>query len=121
MPLRLTVLASGSAGNTSLLEADGFGVLLDVGLGPRQLASRLAAVGAAWSSIHAVLLTLTHGDHWNERTLRHLRKLRIPIYCHLHHHIGLHQGAGAFGAVGAPVVVRGYEVGEPLVLSPALP
>src|SRR5439155_251537 len=120
MALRFSVLASGSSGNASLIEADGFGVLLDAGLGPRQLASRLAAVGATWSSIHAVLLTHTHGDHWNERTLRHLRKLRIPIYCHLHHHIGLHQGAGAFGALRAANLVRGYELGEPLVLSPTL-
>ena len=32
MPLHFSVLASGSAGNASLLEADGFGVLIDAGL-----------------------------------------------------------------------------------------
>jgi glyoxylase-like metal-dependent hydrolase (beta-lactamase superfamily II) len=62
MPLRFTVLASGSGGNASLLEADGFGLLLDAGLGPRQLAGRLAAVGASWQQVHAVLLTHTHSD-----------------------------------------------------------
>ena len=44
MPLRFTVLASGSAGNASLLQIDGFGLLVDAGLGPRTLAGRLAAV-----------------------------------------------------------------------------
>src|SRR5262245_15662592 len=80
MPLQFTVLASGSGGNASLIDADGFGVLLDVGLGPRQLAARLAAAGADWKHVHAVLLTHTHSDHWNETTLNHLLKLKIPLY-----------------------------------------
>jgi len=77
-----TVLGSGSGGNASLLNADGFAVLLDVGLGPRQLATRLASTGATWNQIRAVLLTHTHTDHWNESTLNHLFKLKIPLYCH---------------------------------------
>ena len=62
---RFTVLASGSSGNSSLLEVDGFGLLLDIGLGPRQLASRLITSGRSWQNVQAVLLTHTHGDHWN--------------------------------------------------------
>src|SRR5262245_25334810 len=50
MALRFTVLASGSAGNASLVESDGFGLLLDAGLGPRQLAARLAAAGSSWQA-----------------------------------------------------------------------
>src|SRR5262249_29353606 len=57
MGLRFTVLASGSAGNASLIETGGFGLLLDAGLGPRQLGARLASVGASWQDIHGVLLT----------------------------------------------------------------
>ena len=45
---RFTVLASGSSGNASLLEADGFGLLIDIGLGPRQLTARMAASGRSW-------------------------------------------------------------------------
>ena len=44
--LHFTVLASGSAGNASLVESEGFALLLDVGLGPRQLANRMRAIGA---------------------------------------------------------------------------
>jgi glyoxylase-like metal-dependent hydrolase (beta-lactamase superfamily II) len=86
MPARFTVLASGSAGNASLLEAGGFGLLVDCGLGPRVLAWRLAAVGLSWRSVHAVLLTHTHGDHWNQLTLAHLRSLGVPLYAHALHH-----------------------------------
>jgi phosphoribosyl 1,2-cyclic phosphodiesterase len=120
MALRFSVLASGSSGNACLIEADGFGVLLDIGLGPRLLGSRLAAVGAGWHHVHAVLLTHTHGDHWNERTLAHLGHLGVPLYCHAHHHIALRQPSSAFADLRAAHLVRGYESGEPLHFSPSL-
>src|SRR3954468_12567219 len=111
MPLHFTVLASGSAGNASLLEVDGFGVLVDAGLGPRQLAERLAAAGASWKRIHAAILTHTHGDHWNDRTLEHLRRHRIPLYCHPGHHACLSASSGGFAALQADGLVRPYAPG----------
>src|ERR1700757_1830553 len=96
MPLQFTVLASGSAGNASLLEADGFGLLLDVGLGPRQLAARLAVHGASWHRVHAALLTHTHSDHWRDTPLAHLRRRGIPLYCHPDHSPALTAYGSAF-------------------------
>src|SRR5437867_4414245 len=86
MAFRFSILASGSSGNAALLEAGGFGLLIDAGLGPRQLASRLAAVGSSWEKVSAVILTHTHSDHWKDRTLKHLRHRGIPFYCHEGHH-----------------------------------
>ena len=86
MGLRFTVLASGSGGNASLVEAANFGVLIDAGIGPRMLSQRLTAVGQSWASVHAVLLTHTHSDHWKDRTFAHLHRRGIPLYCHAHHH-----------------------------------
>jgi phosphoribosyl 1,2-cyclic phosphodiesterase len=120
MALRFSVLASGSSGNACLIEADGYGVLLDAGLGPRLLASRLAAVEATWNDVHAVLLTHTHGDHWNERTLAHLCRLRVPLYCHAHHHLSLRQASSAFASLRTANLVRAYELGQRLDLAPAL-
>jgi phosphoribosyl 1,2-cyclic phosphodiesterase len=120
MPLQFTVLASGSAGNASLLEANGFGVLIDAGLGPRQLADRLAAVGASWQRIHAVLLTHTHTDHWNDRTLEHLRRHRIPLHCHARHHDSLGAFSSAFPALHADGLVHTYACEEPLPLGGVL-
>ena len=113
MPLRFTVLASGSGGNASLVEADGFGVLIDAGLGPRQLASRLAAVGAVLvGQVHAVLLTHTHCDHWKDRTLAHLRRRGFRFYCHADHHRSLRRYSShlrrAAGA-GPGAALRGQE------------
>lgn len=120
MALRFTVLASGSAGNASYIESGGFGLLLDIGLGPRQLANRLAAVGASWNHVHAVLLTHTHGDHWRHRTFAHLRRRRIPLYCHAGHHAELESLASEFAELKADGLVRDYEVDCEVPLSPGL-
>jgi phosphoribosyl 1,2-cyclic phosphodiesterase len=120
MSLRFTVLASGSAGNASLLQAGGFGVLVDVGLGPRLLARRLSAVGASWRDVQAVVLTHTHSDHWNDRTFTHLHRLRVPLYCHDDHHPGLLTYSPAFAALRAEGLLRPYEPGQDLRLAPGL-
>jgi phosphoribosyl 1,2-cyclic phosphodiesterase len=83
--MRFCVLASGSSGNASLLTDGRFGALLDLGLGPRTLARRLADVGASWDDINAAFLTHVHSDHWNENTLVHLRRRNIPLHCHPSH------------------------------------
>jgi phosphoribosyl 1,2-cyclic phosphodiesterase len=120
MPLRFTVLASGSAGNASLILTDGFGVLLDAGLGPRKLASRLAAVGASWSHIRAVLLTHTHADHWKDKTLVQLSRRGIPFYCHENHHNTLLTYGVGFAALEHKQLLRGYAAGEEFALAPGL-
>ena len=67
--LRFTSLGSGSSGNATLVEAqpqDGercTRVLVDCGLAPRQLASRLALRGLLVADIDAVFVTHEHGDH----------------------------------------------------------
>jgi metal-dependent hydrolase (beta-lactamase superfamily II) len=49
--LRFRVLGSGSGGNATLVEGGGARVLLDAGLGPRQLAERLASAGVDPASL----------------------------------------------------------------------
>src|SRR5260370_2032380 len=120
MGFRVGVLASGSSGKATLLEADGFGLLIDAGLGPRQLAPRLAAVGASWHKVNAVVLTHTHSDHWRDRTFEHLRRLNIPLYCHGEHHAALRAYSSAFAALAKDGLVRAYERDNGLWLSQRL-
>ncbi len=120
MPARWTVLASGSSGNASLLQVDGFGLLIDAGLGPRRMASRLACVGASWRDVHAVLLTHTHSDHWKDTTLEHLRRAKIPFYCHPQHQEMLQRYGVGFRFLQLTGLVRWYEAMVPLHLSPTL-
>lgn len=77
--LEVTILASGSAGNSALVRSNGTSILLDAGLSARRLAERLAACGASVDEIDGVLLTHEHGDHTS--ALRVLCSKRdIPIY-----------------------------------------
>src|SRR5437868_478931 len=97
--MRFCVLASGSSGNASLLMDGSFGVLVDLGLGPRSLARRLADVGASWDDVSVALLTHVHGDHWNENTLAHLERRDIPLYCHQSHATALKYESPAFAGL----------------------
>jgi phosphoribosyl 1,2-cyclic phosphodiesterase len=106
MSARFCVLASGSAGNCAFLKWDGFGLLIDAGIGPRFIASRLAAVGASWRHVNAVLLTHTHSDHWKDYTFRHLAQLGIPLYCSELHHADLHRLGGHFQSLLTAGLVR---------------
>jgi phosphoribosyl 1,2-cyclic phosphodiesterase len=120
MPARFCVLASGSAGNAALVQLDGFGILIDAGIGPRLLGARLAAVDASWEKVNAVLLTHTHTDHWKELTLNQLRRYGIPLYCSPRHHESLSRIDGHFANLRAAKLVRSFEAGDRLELSPGL-
>lgn len=118
--MEFVVLGSGSAGNASFVRADGFGLLIDAGFGPRQMESRLRSAGLTWAHVRAVLLTHTHGDHWNERTLARLVEAQIPLYCHWQHERYLHDLSPAFSALVSRQLVHHYEPGAALELTPQL-
>jgi phosphoribosyl 1,2-cyclic phosphodiesterase len=63
--MRVTVLASGSGGNSVLVEAEGTRVLIDAGMPPRKLAQRLEHTGlpTRLDDVQAVLVSHEHGDH----------------------------------------------------------
>lgn len=63
MSLRFRVLGSGSGGNATLVEGGGAIVLVDAGLGPRQLVERLQSAGVDPAALDAVFLSHEHGDH----------------------------------------------------------
>lgn len=62
--MRVTVLASGSGGNSILVEADRTKVLIDAGLSARELARRIErATTSRLEDVQAVLVTHEHTDH----------------------------------------------------------
>jgi phosphoribosyl 1,2-cyclic phosphodiesterase len=56
-------MGSGSSGNATLVECEGTRILVDAGLGPRELADRLVSAGIDPASIAAIVLSHEHGDH----------------------------------------------------------
>jgi phosphoribosyl 1,2-cyclic phosphodiesterase len=61
--VRFRVLGSGSSGNCTLVECEDTRVVLDAGLGPRELAERLQSAGVDPASVSAIFLSHEHGDH----------------------------------------------------------
>ena len=116
--MQFHVLASGSSGNACVLEAAGFGVLLDFGLPIRSLTQRLRESSLTWNHIHAVLLTHTHSDHWQPAALAHVAKLGVPVYCHPEHGETLARESRAYQALSQAGLVRFYEPGERFSLHP---
>ena len=66
-PMRFKNLASGSTGNATVVEAgqgsDCRRLLVDCGLGIRQLEARLAQAGLLVSELHGIFITHEHSDH----------------------------------------------------------
>jgi phosphoribosyl 1,2-cyclic phosphodiesterase len=75
----VTMLGSGSAGNSALVATDHCRLLVDGGLSARQLVLRLALCGVAPHELDGVLLTHEHGDHVCGLEVL-CRQFRIPIY-----------------------------------------
>jgi phosphoribosyl 1,2-cyclic phosphodiesterase len=61
--LQFRVIGSGSSGNTTLVEAGDTRILLDAGLGPREMTERLQSLGVDPGSIAAIFVSHEHGDH----------------------------------------------------------
>ena len=92
--MRFRNLGSGSSGNATLVEATGIvplRVLVDCGLGIRQLLHRLGEAGLQPQDIHAVFITHEHGDHIGCARALALR-YRIPVW----------MSQGTHSAIGAP-------------------
>lgn len=117
---RFTVLASGSSGNAALLEAPGFGLLIDCGIHPRMLTDRLRSINASWSGIHAVLLTHTHGDHWKDLTLADCRSRKIPLYAHAAHLNELSTAAPSFDPLHKARLTNTFEADRPWHITPGV-
>jgi phosphoribosyl 1,2-cyclic phosphodiesterase len=80
VPVRLTILGSGSAGNCAYLETGETRILIDAGLSLRQIRQRLATIGRGPENLTGILITHEHSDH--VRGLTQLsEKLRVPVYC----------------------------------------
>jgi phosphoribosyl 1,2-cyclic phosphodiesterase len=78
--VRLTILGSGSAGNSAYVETEETRILVDAGLSARQIRQRLAGIGRAPENLNGILITHEHNDHIRGLTALG-EKLRIPVYC----------------------------------------
>lgn len=61
--MKVTVLCSGSKGNSTYVETSKNKILLDVGMNYKYIEEKLQAIGVSPSKINYILLSHTHADH----------------------------------------------------------
>jgi phosphoribosyl 1,2-cyclic phosphodiesterase len=76
----LTILGSGSAGNSALVSTDHCRLLIDGGLSARRILAGLELCGLRIEQLDGVLLTHEHGDHVCGLEVL-CRKFHVPVYC----------------------------------------
>lgn len=77
--MRMTVLASGSRGNSTVIASSRTRVLVDAGLSCRELLRRMQVAGEDPALLDAILVTHEHVDHVTGLAVL-ARKLGIPVY-----------------------------------------
>ena len=77
--MRMTVLASGSKGNSTIIASARTRVLVDAGLSCRELLRRMFLAGEDPGQLNAILITHEHQDHVAGLAVL-ARRLRIPVF-----------------------------------------
>ena len=79
--MRICSLASGSKGNSILVESNYTRILVDAGLSSLQIKTRLESIGVDPKTIDAIVLTHSHRDHVGGASL-FSRQFDAPIHAH---------------------------------------
>jgi phosphoribosyl 1,2-cyclic phosphodiesterase len=79
MAMRMTVLASGSRGNCTVLSSASASILVDAGLSCRETLKRMKAAGEDPHLLKAIVISHEHADHVAGLDVL-ARKLKIPVY-----------------------------------------
>ncbi len=77
--LSLSILGSGSSGNSAVVRTENTRLLLDAGLSARQIVLRLEMLGLKPGDLDGILLTHEHGDHTQGLEIL-CRKHSLPIF-----------------------------------------
>jgi phosphoribosyl 1,2-cyclic phosphodiesterase len=75
----MTVLASGSKGNATVIAAGSTRILVDAGMSCRELMKRMAQVGEDPEALDAILITHEHLDHVAGLSVL-ARRFKIPVF-----------------------------------------
>jgi phosphoribosyl 1,2-cyclic phosphodiesterase len=79
MAVSVSLLASGSRGNSAVVASSTTRILVDAGLSCRETFKRVRALGESPEQISAVLITHEHSDHVSGLE-RLANKLRVPVF-----------------------------------------
>ena len=116
--MRFTMLASGSKGNCSIIDDGQSSYLIDGGISPRTLETHLKISGFTPQRLRGLVLTHTHGDHWNPRLLAYCAEKKIPWYLHKTHARTIYDQLPEFKAFWESGLARFYLPNTPFETAP---
>jgi len=79
MGVSVSVLASGSRGNSAIVESSSTRILVDAGISCREIFKRMKVVGDDPHSLSAIVVTHEHADHVHGLLVL-ARKLKVPVF-----------------------------------------
>jgi phosphoribosyl 1,2-cyclic phosphodiesterase len=82
MSLEVCILASGSGGNCTVVRTPNGTMLIDAGLGPRSVSSRMNGTGVTLCNVSAVCLTHLDSDHFSPAWADTIISRGIRVFCH---------------------------------------
>ena len=77
--MKISVVASGSNGNSCLVENKGTSILIDAGKSAREIEYRLNNLGKSLENVNGIILSHAHSDHY-AGIGPIARKYNIPVY-----------------------------------------
>ena len=77
--MKVSILGSGSSGNSIFVEVNNVKILIDAGFSGKKIKEKLEVIGEDISDIQALLITHEHGDHILGAGIIS-RKYNLPIY-----------------------------------------
>lgn len=77
--MKVSVLASGSKGNATLVKCGDAAILIDMGISVRRLSKELSNLGMVIDDIDAIFITHSHTDHFNGLD-GFLKKRKVPFF-----------------------------------------
>lgn len=111
--MKVTILGSGSDGNSTLIEADGTRILIDAGFSGRDLERRLAVVEVDPASLSGIVITHDHSDHTRGMGIA-ARRWGVPLYLTPRTRAACHK------LLSGAEELRDYDSAEPFRIGPLL-
>lgn len=106
--MNVSLLASGSKGNSLLISSGGTHLLIDAGLSAREICRRLAVLGVAPEDLDAIVVTHEHVDHVRGIGLLS-RRYRLPVHLH-------HAAAAVLADAQQPAMLVEFDCGAELAI-----
>ena len=77
---RMAILASGSSGNSALLQTNKTNIIIDAGISAKRITLAINAFNLCPEDIHGIVITHEHSDHIKGLGV-FLKKLSVPLFC----------------------------------------